>query len=247
MDFLLIFFYILLLMGNVGLFYMFSKYSKMKERQMMQEISRMKYEEKKAHYDRMERLDEKHKELLHNIDRYLRQIGIYADGGRTGEIKKTLHELQIEYMQGAEEMICANGFLNSVLSDFRERAGKENVKADIFVENGFKIEFMKEIDVISVFGNLLDNALEAAKKCSQGEVSISLFMQNGGALSVIRIENSYQGGILQREGKIVSDKKEGLHGIGIKNVQGITEKYGGFMRQEFSDGVFKTTIVFPIR
>ncbi len=247
MDFLLIFFYILLLMGNVGLFYMFSRYSKMKERQMLQEISRMKYEEKKAHYDRVERLDEKHKELLHNIDRYLRQIGIYADRGQTGKIMNLLHELQIDYMQGAEEMICANGFLNLVLSDFRERAGRENVTAEIFVENGFKIEFMKEIDVTAVFGNLLDNALEAAKKCSQGAVSISLFMQNGGALSVIRIENSYQGDIVRKEGEIVSAKKKGLHGIGIKNVQGVTDKYGGIMRQEFSDGVFKTTVVFPMR
>jgi len=246
MDIVLIMFYILLLIGNVSLFYMFSKYSKMKEVQMLQEISKTKYEEQKKHYDAIERMDEKHKELIHNIDHYLRQIGIYAEHNQVTEIKETLSDLRIEFTKSEKEIICANGFLNSLLVDFKERAKREAVSPKIFVEAGFKVEFMKEIDITAVFGNLSDNALEAAKKCENGEVCLDFFMQNQGALAVIRIENNYKGEVLEKDGNLVSTKEDnGLHGIGIKSVRSIVEKYNGYMQQEFSAGIYKTTLVIP--
>ena len=246
MDIILIMFYILLLVGNVTLFYMFSKYSKMKEQQMLQEISKAKYEEQKKHYDAIERMDEKHKELIHNIDHYLRQIGIYAEHNQVPEIKEVLSDLRIEFVKSEKEIICANGFLNSLLMEFKERAMREAVSSKIFVEAGFKVEFMKEIDLTAVLGNLSDNALEAAKKCENGEVCLDFFMQNQGALAVIRIENNYKGEVLEKDGNLVSTKEDnGLHGIGIKSVRSIVEKYNGYMQQEFSTGIYKTTLVIP--
>ena len=169
---------------------MFSRYSKMKEEQMLQELNQSRYEEKKQHYDDLGKLDEKHKELIHNIDYYLRQIGIYAENEQIEEIKQSLSDLQIEFMKGENEILCANDFLNSYLTEFRERAVREQVQTELFVEVGFKIEFMKEIDLTVIIGNMLDNALEAAKKCEQGKICVDFFMQNKGALSVFRIENN---------------------------------------------------------
>lgn len=247
MDLILILFYMLLLLGNVSLFYMFSRYSKIKEQQMLQEISKTKYKEMKRHYDRMERLDEKHRELIHNIDHYLRQIGIYADKNEMEEIKRTLSDLQIEFTKGEQETICANDYLNSILADFRDRAEKEQIQVEMFVEAGFKIEFVKEIDLTVILGNLFDNAMEAAKECDQGKVCVTFFMQNGGALSVMRIENNYKELPQKIDGSFLSTKKEqGVHGIGIKNVHRIVDRYNGYMQQEYSGGVFETTLIIPL-
>ncbi len=246
MDLILLLFYMLMLLGNVSLFYMFSRYSKIKEQQMLQEISKTKYKEMKRHYDRMERLDEKHRELIHNTDHYLRQIGIYADKNEMEEIKRTLSDLQIE-LRGEQETICANDYLNSILADFRDRAEKEQIRVEMFVEAGFKIEFVKEIDLTVILGNLFDNAMEAAKKCDQGKVCVTFFMQNGGALSVMRIENNYKELPQKKDGSFLSTKKEqGVHGIGIKNVHRIVDRYNGYMQQEYSGGVFETTLIIPL-
>lgn len=248
MDFILLVFYLVLLLGNVRLFYIFTKYSQMKEQQMLQEVSKIKYEEKKQHYDKMGRLDEKYRELIHDIKYYLRQIGIYADKNQLEDIKRTLLDLNIEFSKNEEQVVCSNAFLNSVLLEFKERACRENITVELFVEAGFNIEYMKEMDMVVVLGNLCDNALEAVRKCEQGMICIDLFMQNKGALSVIRITNHYSGHILQDGERILSTKREeGIHGIGIKNVQSIVERYEGYMQQEHSDNVYETTILIPVR
>ena len=249
MDFILILFYILLLSGNVSLFYMFCKYSKMKEQQMVQQISKTKYEEVKKQYDRMEHLDEKYKEMIHNMNHYLRQIGIYANENELRKIQDLLSELSMGMHLDEQEMLCANGFLNAMLTDFRDRARKARIDVDVFVENGFQIEFMKEIELTTVLGNLLDNAMEAAQHCENAKVCIALFMQNGGKLSVLRIENTFQSPIKKMNGKLVSTKTDTRrpHGIGIKSVENVVQKYHGYMQQNFSEGVFETRLVSPVR
>ncbi len=248
MDIILIIFFIIMLFGNVNLFYMFSKYNKIKEEQMLQEASRAKYAGEKRHYNKLENIDGKYKELLHNINHYLRQIGIYADNNQTDKIKQVLSDLQVEFVKCGKEIICTDIFLNSILSDFKKRVLKENIRIELFVEPGFKTAFIKESDLTVIIGNLFDNALEAAKKCKDGKINVKFFMQNQGMLSVIYIENNYNGLIYENEDGLVSTKKEqGVHGIGIKSVQNITRKYNGYMQQEHSGNTFKTTIIMPIQ
>ena len=246
MDILLIFFYILLLIGNVSLFYVFSKYSKIKEYQMMQEISKVKYMEVKKHYESIERLDHKYKEIIHDMNYYLKQIWIYTESNETEKIKDVLSELQIEFAKGKKERICANDFLNALLIEFKERSAKEQVDVEIFVENGYKIEFLKEMELTVLLGNLFDNALEASKRCEVRKVYVTMFMQNRGLFSVIRIENTYEGAPHKKNGLLLSTKKdmEKPHGIGLQNVKAIIEKHNGYMQQEYSDGVFETTVIF---
>ena len=175
-DLILIIFYIFSVLGNVSLFYVFSRYSKFKEQQIVHEVNKTKYEEKKKYHNTVENISEKYQELFHNINHYLRQIGIYADNNQIEKIKQVLSDLEVEFIRGEREIICTNGFLNSILTDFKERALKEHVSIEFFVETGFRIEFMKESDLVAVLGNLLDNALEAAKQCKERKINAVFFM-----------------------------------------------------------------------
>lgn len=201
----------------------------------------------KSEYGHYDNLHTEYQELLHNMDHYLRLIGIYTDLGQLDKIKQTLAELQIEFAIKDQEIICADTFFNAILSEFRERAESKHVQTKIFVEAGFQLEFMKELDRIAVLGNLLDNALEAAKKCEQGKITIDLFMQNQGALAILRLENNYRELLVGEEGKLISTKQDdGLHGIGLENVKKIIKKYRGNIQQEYSDGRYKTTVIIPV-
>jgi hypothetical protein len=221
----------------------------MLEERMLQQLSKVRYEERKHSYDKAGVLDEQYKERIHNIKYYMKQIGIYLEGGQYRKIADILSELQLGIYKEEKDLICSNRFLNALLVDYRGVAKKNHVQVDIFVEAGFNIEFMKEIDVTSILGNLLDNAMEAAKKCEKGLVSIALYMENSGSLSVCRIENNYMVGELRSEGNKLLTTKENpeWHGIGLQNVKRLVEEYSGYIQQEYEKGVYVTTIILPVQ
>ncbi len=247
-DIIMLLFYMLLLVGNISLFYAFSRYSQMLEESMFQRLSQVRYEVRKQGYDKAEMLDERYKERIHNIKYYLKQIGIYLEGEQYRKIGDVLSELQIEIHKEEKDLICSNRFLNALLIDYKRGAKKNNVLTDVFVEAGFKIEFMREIDITSILGNLLDNAVEAAEHCKNGRVSVDLYMENGGNLAVCRIENNYTGE-LKRDGTVLLSTKENseLHGLGLKNVKRIVEEYSGYMQQEDKKGIYITTVILPVQ
>ena len=216
---------------------------------MLQQVSEVRYEERKQSYDKAGALDEQYKERIHNIKYYMKQIGIYLEEGQYKKIADILSELQLGIYKEEKDFICSNRFLNALLVDYRGAAKKNQVQADIFVEAGFHIEFVKEIDITSILGNLLDNALEAAKQCEKGLVSVALYMENGGSLSVCRIENNYVTGGLKSEGNKLLTTKENpeWHGIGLQNVKRLVEKYSGYKQQEHENGVYVTTIILPVQ
>lgn len=247
-DIVMLLFYMLLLAGNISLFYLFIRYSQILEERMLQQLSQVRYGEQKQSYDKAEMLDEKYKERIHNIKYYLKQIGIYLEGEQYRKIGDVLSELQIGIHKEEKDLICSNRFLNTLLIDYRGEAKKNNVHTDIFVEAGFKIEFMREIDIISILGNLLDNAMEAAEHCENGKVSVDLYMENGGSLAVCRIENNYAGE-LKRDGTVLLSTKEDsqLHGLGLNNVKRIVGKYSGYIQQENEKGIYVTTVILPVQ
>lgn len=238
-DVILVLFYILMLIGNIVLFYMFVQYNYMREQEVEKEVTLAKYREK-------EKIEKQHRVLTHNIRHYLKQIATYAAKGEDKEIIKTVGELQIEFLENESKVICANSLLNSILVEWQKRATDQGVFAEIFVEAGFHVDFMRGIDIMAMFGNLLDNASEAASKCAGGRVELQLFMQNDGAFSVICIKNDHMGKIKQKNGELISTKKEGgYHGIGLKNTKEIIESYGGYMQNSYSDHIYETTIMIP--
>ena len=247
-DILLLLFYLLLLVGNIVLFYVFIRYSWMLEEKMLQRLSQVRYEERKQSYDKAGIIDEQYKERIHNIKYYMKQIGIYLESGQYRKIADTLSELQLGIHNEEKEIICSNRFLNALLIDYRAEAEKSHVQTDIFVEAGFKIEFMREIDITSVLGNLLDNAMEGARQCEDGKVVIALYMENGGRLAICRIENNYVGE-LKNEGTRLLTTKENpeLHGIGLQNVKRIVEEYSGYIQYEHGKGIYITTVIFPMQ
>lgn len=93
---------------------------------------------------------------------------------------------------------------------------------DIFVEPGFRAGNIKDYDFISIMSNLLDNSLEAAERCPEGERSIELkmFMDTDRSYAVIRLENSCINKAVSGQGLFLTAKEDRTrHGIGLKHVK----------------------------
>ena len=82
---------------------------------------------------------------------------------------------------------------------------------------------ISDIDFVCILGNLIDNAIEACE--NQSEKHIEIVIKEVKKLLYIKIVNSYEGELTD---DIVTTKEEKImHGIGLKNVRNIVEKYDG--------------------
>lgn len=93
-----------------------------------------------------------------------------------------------------------------------------------------------------LFGNIFDNAIEAAEKVE--DKFISLEIQKQGAYISIYMENSFDG-LFDPELKSRKGEKH-EHGIGMKNVRRIVEEYNGMMKCFVEENIFCCDILLKV-
>lgn len=116
------------------------------------------------------------------------------------------------------------------------------------VVDGSAVDFMDAIDVVTVLGNAMDNALEAVREVPDPErklVRIAIYRQEGFVL--LRFEN-YFGGELARSDELPPTSKDDAqhHGYGLKNIRHAAEKYGGTVTVHSENGWFVLRVLLPV-
>ena len=87
---------------------------------------------------------------------------------------------------------------------------------------------MSEVDIYSLFGNALDNAITAVEPLDTPYRDIKLTIKNMGELVHVRVENCFAGKIKLEDGIPVTTKKDRrYHGYGFLSMQMIAAKYNG--------------------
>ena len=103
------------------------------------------------------------------------------------------------------------------------------------------------MDVSALFGNLMDNALEAVREIREPERRlINLTVEEKKGFLVIVCENCCEGERMILEGIPVTTKQDtNYHGFGTQSIRRIAEKHGGTAVFSLEDGWFRTKIVIP--
>lgn len=101
-----------------------------------------------------------------------------------------------------------------------------------YTGNGADFSFMNIMDVYSLFGNAVSNAIEAVQKLSDPEKKvIDILSERKGDLINVTVSNFFTGTLRIEDGIPLTSKTEeqGFHGYGMRSMQLIAEKYGGSM------------------
>lgn len=174
--------------------------------------------------------NERSQQFMHDIHFHLRTIRELALKGDDQKIIEKIDGLEGKMKTDIEDIIySSNPILDSVFRDLHQHAKDMEIELSVFVEPSAKVDFMAEDDMISMFGNLIANAIEASGKCRRGERNIEarLFMGND-FLMVFLIKNSYAGPLEWEGEQLLTNKVDShLHGLGIGIVKKLARKYGG--------------------
>ena len=246
---LMIAFVMLMILGNILIFYAFNKYAEEIYENNRQNLIIMKQSDELEHIQELFRRNEKHQEFIHDTSNYLKTIKNMLLSGENEKVNKLLADLNKELEKSVVEEYSDNMILNTLLSEKVSTAESQNVSMDVYVEPYVRFGNIRDIDLISVIGNILDNAIRGAGECEiSRKVKVRIFMQNEGNILVVKIKNDCSENIkLQENEDLKTTKKEkGIHGYGIKSVIRTTEKYGGQFEFFLEDNIFTAIAWFPI-
>ena len=114
------------------------------------------------------------------------------------------------------------------------------------VADGSALDFLDPVDEYTLFGNALDNAVEAVEKLPENERRIDLQIRPAAGMTLLKLSNPYSGTVITDGETLKTSKADSdYHGFGVRNIRSIAEKYGGIVKIDTADGVFALQISFP--
>ena len=145
----------------------------------------------------------------------------------TKKIKQILDQSQLELNAAKRTVYSTNPVINAVLSVKQEQSAKQNIKMEVHCSHSLDIG-IADIDLCSVLGNLLDNAIEACERIDVKERKITADIHEKAGFLVIKIRNS----VTSENAKVrkigyTSKADAENHGLGLRMVERICSKYDG--------------------
>ncbi len=151
------------------------------------------------------------------------------------DLNEVCEQLKAKYNTG-------NFIADAILSAKDTRASMQNI--DINFEGYIPSEKVKDVDMVIVLSNLLDNAIEACEKITgEKEIEIKSILQK--KMWVLYVKNPSEEVNIINKNHIVTTKQEKmLHGFGLNNIERVAQKYNGNMQLEYEQGYFSSKITF---
>ncbi len=185
--------------------------------------------------------EERIKALRHDMRHHLNELMLLANKHDAEEIQGYIRQMNIFFQNPNEFVASGNLEIDSVLNYMLQKAKNELKTVDIKVILPEKIRHSFDINVL--LGNLLENAIEAAAKTENKYMRIYIVLKRG--ILKAKIENSFADAHILENGQWKSDVAlkttkpiTDQHGIGLKNVKKVVEKYNGTMEVTTKEGIF---------
>ena len=226
-------------------FYLYYSVSKSFEKDIK---SALHTQEKEYYYAQCELMQESAKQVRavqHDIKNHLATIKTYTASGNYEDVKNYLDSLMDNIDKSETYSDTGNIAFDSIINYKLRNAKSDNIQLDLSVAVPLKIN-VAVADVVTILGNLLDNALEAVAKTNEKFIKLDIEFGKGGLFT--KVENSFNGEInyvadnTESRRQITSLKGGEEHGYGLMNIQQSIEKYDGYMKISNIENTFHSMV-----
>ncbi|KAE8129610.1 MULTISPECIES: GHKL domain-containing protein [Bifidobacterium] len=207
------------------------------------------------------RLESQHREYLKSKE------NLESMGRLTHDLKHQIAVLRAEASSSTDPNSLNEGFaqLEASVQEYSAQQHSGNPVLDVIltsksrtcaqrgitftaVADGKLLDSMSSMDIATLFGNAIDNAIEATSRLDdlqQRLIRLALYAQN--RFTVLRIENYYDSALRKdADGNLRTTKGERRgHGFGVKSIQHVARQYGGEVSIQAKDHWFMLTVLLP--
>ena len=228
-----------------GIFFAIFLYSKnalyLREQEEKNKIQIAQLQQQFAYYQEKLKDEEKVRSVYHDMKNHLLVLQRQINSPETAEMVEKIQS-QVAVYENYEH--TGNDILDIILKEKLEKAREKHITLSVAADlNG--VDFIEPLDISTIFGNGLDNAIEASEKLPEEQRAILVKAGKMQNFFSVLIENN----CLQDSGNTkcrTTKSDDFLHGFGISNMRKAAEKYGGQLTAKCENGRFILKILLPI-
>lgn len=210
------------------------------ELEAMSNLLNRQYEQ----YQRTELNNEALHRIYHDLKHQLEFIRLETDEEKR---ESYLREIDRVIARHESQVTTGNSVLNVLLSSKNAICVSKGIAMTCFAD-AKDLAFMDVMDICSIFGNAIDNAIECELEIVEKDkrlIKVTVCTQN--SFLLIRIANYCEREVVFDAGLPRSTKpNKQIHGFGVKSIRLAISKYGGHMTMEQEDNWFTLTALIPL-
>ena len=191
-------------------------------------------------YTTLSRAYEVNARLFHDFHNHIGVLRQLLTREKYGEAVRYLDELQAPVRDLTAAVWTGDETADYLINSKADAAEAAGIRFQAQVEFPRRTN-IRSVDLCAILGNLLDNAIEAARQVpDRSERMVVLTIRRIHQMLVIKVENSFAAAPVQENGQLKTTKTGGgLHGWGLKSAQTAAEKYDGMVQANVSGEIFR--------
>lgn len=212
-----------------------------KELAAMQTILESHYAQYRLSRDTIDLINRKYHDLKHQIAALRTEPDAAVREQWLREMEESIQAYEVQNKTG-------NHVLDTVLTGKMLYCQKHGIEL-LVVADGKLLTFVDVMDICTIFGNALDNAIECELKIpDKSKRIIRLMLSAQKQFLLLKVENYCPEPPRFRDGLPVTTKLDvANHGFGLKSIRAAAQKYGGSMTAAIEDEWFVLKMLIPLR
>lgn len=179
----------------------------------------------------------------HDYRNHINNMKIQLSEGNYDKLSDYLNELADDLDTVDTVIKTGNVMADAILNSKLNVAEKMNIKLNVKANVPDKLP-MSDVELCSMLGNILDNAVEACGTLPEEERFMRVYIGKLKGQLYLSVQNSV--GKVRKSKNTYLSTKEGEHGYGLFRIDRVAKKYGGYVNRQNEEGVFATEIMVPL-
>lgn len=227
------------------LFYRLSR-----QREMELEIAQLKQDQAEIlerDYQALSRTYENNAKLYHDLHNHIEAIYQCLNQGDIQEAVRYCEDLRTPVREISQTVWTGDKAIDYLISSKMSLAEQDYIKTKVNIEYPHNTN-IRSVDLTTILGNLLDNALEAVETAPDELRFLNLTIRRINAMLIIKVENGYGNAPAENGGKLTTLKADkASHGWGLKSVQTAADRYDGTITTDYKNGVFQSVVTLSFQ
>lgn len=204
---------------------------------------------REQYYENIRHNYESIKLLKHDLKNHLLVISQLNHNQQYHQMTKYIGQIHDEFQKSAFEKVTAHELVDALVTHAIQICDQEAIQFDYTIELPAGLA-VADFDLCVIYGNLLDNAIEACKLMSRSATQpkkIWLKTCIQGDYLILVIKNSHQGNVQEQNNRLLTQKADHVnHGLGLLSVENVVKKYAGELQFEYTKTQFQVSVMIEL-